>query len=1337
MITKAARSKIESFVKSAKTLLTDFVSGTLQSKYGIWPDGNILPLSEITTKESGELHTARLLRQRIDHIKDSLPGGSLNDGDVDKKRISLAIGQLIAEQAFTLLNRMAAIRMAGERGIIQPAINAGYDSEGFVQYDAVTGSSPVGSTFERYTWYIYSVFDELSIELPGVFNRFSPYGLIWFDEMTLQRFFDLINAEDLSAFYDSATGETINFWQEDETLGWIFQNYNSLEERRKMREESTKPRNSREMAVRNQFFTPDYVVQFLTDNTLGREWWEMTEGKSEAIEQYCQYLVHRPDEVYSPRELKEPTDIKLLDPTCGSMHFGLYAFGVFETIYMDAWDNYPETLLQKFHYEMDRKQFRREVPRLILEHNIFGAEIDPRALQIAAVSLWLRAQKSWDEQGVNPAERPMIRKSNLVLAEPMPGNKKLLRQLTSHLDTPMKKLVEKVWEKMAIAGEAGLLLKMENEIDSLVEDVKRNWHKYGVDREMRLELSDDIRRDNEEIAKEIERVRRLNKEQFFSEVRTMLAQRISELAGRMSEDEGYENSLFSEDAARGLAFIELCMQRFDVIVMNPPFGEGSENSSKYLDDNYPTWCRNLVCAFFDRMQQMLTNNGKLGAIFDRTVMIRGNYEAFREANLCGKISSGADTGWNVLDAFVETSTLITHSIKINSNAFFVDVRNVDPELKDDYIKNVIQDYRNSVDSHKYVYCNSESFSNLPNSVIGYYFGEETLRIFSFPHLEERNFSAKHGFTFCSPVHYRLFFEINKTQDYNILYSGGNHTLFYQIYRDLVFWKNNGKITMSNKAFRSCSDDNVRKLGVAYGERGDILDAHILKKEAFYNHVGPGFPINNEQESIVLDSFLNSSLTQYNISLYTTTHKPSGYLNLLPMPDYEQRQEEIERCVNEIIGLKRKWFSLDETNLEYHGLIGQLRITDSLNRAFDRMQEMLSADYTRYQELVKQNDDLWMDLAKIDRNCDFRKALNNYKTRRPYEELLSIDKGSNQNIINRKTLAAEILQELVGIVFGRWDMAYASGEAPIPEFGDVFDPLPFMPVVEFKGQIDKLQIPSTLSKEGFVDATTVIGGKRCGYIPEPTGGLIAGGEQHNNLTDMVRDAMRYLWQNQAADIEAELVDLLGVENLHEWFDSPSGFFDYHLMRYTKSRRKAPIYWPIATNDGMPVVWIYYPSLSNDSLKKVVLHIDGLLGVFESQLDKAEARNDNVEINRIRQRIDALKSLKAEVQTVISLPYHPNHDDGVPVTAAPLRNLFANRKWRTECQENWEKLISGEYDWSHLAYALHPSEIRTKARKDWCLALTHGIEELCENKPKEKKRKSKNQTATQASFDFEDN
>src|SRR5205823_10607386 len=116
---------------------------------------------------------------------------------------------------------------------------------------------------------------------------------------------------------------------------------------------------------------------------------------------------------------------RMVDPACGSMHFGIYAFDLFEIMYDEAWDLGHESLHRDF---SDKEAFLREVPRLIIEHNIHGIDIDPRCAQIAGLSLWLRAQKAWQRLGLKPAERPAIKRSNLVCAEPMPGEKELLRE---------------------------------------------------------------------------------------------------------------------------------------------------------------------------------------------------------------------------------------------------------------------------------------------------------------------------------------------------------------------------------------------------------------------------------------------------------------------------------------------------------------------------------------------------------------------------------------------------------------------------------------------------------------------------------------------------------------------------------------------------------------------------------------------------------------------------------------------------------------------------------------------------------------------------------------------
>ena len=108
-----------------------------------------------------------------------------------------------------------------------------------------------------------------------------------------------------------------------------------------MREESQAPRNSRELAVRNQFFTPRYVVQFLTDNTLGRIWYEMR-GTNTVLAERCEYMVRKPGEEFAPRAKKDPRDLRVLDPACGSGHFLLYAFDLLLAIYEEAYAD-PES----------------------------------------------------------------------------------------------------------------------------------------------------------------------------------------------------------------------------------------------------------------------------------------------------------------------------------------------------------------------------------------------------------------------------------------------------------------------------------------------------------------------------------------------------------------------------------------------------------------------------------------------------------------------------------------------------------------------------------------------------------------------------------------------------------------------------------------------------------------------------------------------------------------------------------------------------------------------------------------------------------------------------------
>lgn len=557
-----------------------------------------------------------------------------------------------------------------------------------------------------------------------------------------------------------------------------------------------------------------------------------------------------------------------------------------------------------------------------------------------------------------------------------------------------------------------------------------------------------------------------------------------------------------------------------------------------------------------------------------------------------------------------------------------------------------------------------------------------------------------GMGFVSSSHFRVYYELVDCSNYKLMYNGNPYSLFYTTYADMTNWEKNGLYVKEHKSYRSSNLESQYLPGVCYGERGDILDMHFLKKNMFFTKEGLSIVNICLAEAKVINSMFNSIYGQYFLNLYSGQHKWTGYTNLLPMPDYATRQSDIERIVNAIIAIKRKWFSLDETNLEYHGLVAQMDLSDGIDAALDKMQQQLTADYEQYTLLVKENDDLWMDLAEIDRDSEFRQTLNDYKSRRPYEELLSVDGASSQNVIDKKVMAQEIVMELVGMAFGRWNTAYAKGEQAIPAFGDVFDALPFMPVVS------QGEAPCPVE------------------LAVPADGIMTNeAECPLCLSAHVREVMHWLWADRADDMEYELCQLIGCKSLQAYLQSPTGFFDYHFKRYTKSRRKAPIYWLLASEDGTVDYWVYYPKLTKNTLPQLIIQLREKGEQLRTRLNTALTAHDKVQETQVRSEQEQVEGMMDELNRILAAGYTPNHDDGVPVTAAPLLHLAASRQWRVECEKNMELLEKGDYDWSHLAMSMYPARVTQKAKKDWCMALTHGLEHICENKPKEKKTRKK--------------
>ena len=663
------RNTLRNVVTQCRRLLEEAVAEVLQGQFGIHTDGKVEDAARMGHLSDEDLQYREQILVHLEHLRAS---GFKPEGTV---------AQLTREAAFTHLNRLCAYKMMETRGLIRETVSRGLKSQGFLFYLADHPEDEKlwsgGKQDIAYRHFLEWLGRTLSEEIGVLFSPHDPANRLSPPQRVLDQVLSLINDEALD-----------NIWAEDETIGWVYQYFTPKELRDQARKESHAPRNSYELAFRNQFYTPRYVVQFLTDNTLGRIWYEMRKGET-ILEEKCQYLVRRSNEVFlasgekasvgadlvfvrseegripdSPlqqpvyiphRPKKDPQEIKILDPACGSGHFLLYCFDLLEIIYEEAYEDPDLGLTLKKDYPT-LADLKKAVPGLILRYNLHGIDIDPRATQIAALALWLRAQRAYQKMELRNSERPKITKSNIVCAEPMPGEKELLEEFVTGLQPKvLGQLVREIFDKMKLAGEAGSLLKIEDEISDAVAAAKKQWLAKPKQEQMAL-FPEEKRPKAEQMT--LFDVSGITDEQFWHEAEARVVDALHDYAKHAANGSGLLRQLFADDVVQGFAFVDLCRWQFDVVLMNPPFGEASKPSKACIERSYPRTKNDVYAAFVERGLNLLWPGGMLGAITSRTGFFLSSFQKWREEILLQEARPVvfADLGYGVLDtAMVETA----------------------------------------------------------------------------------------------------------------------------------------------------------------------------------------------------------------------------------------------------------------------------------------------------------------------------------------------------------------------------------------------------------------------------------------------------------------------------------------------------------------------------------------------------------------------------------------------------------------------------------------------------------------------------------------------------------
>lgn len=1366
---QATRNRLARFVSDVRSLLTEEFTRQLQNEYGLDPaSGEITTIEKLTALDDARRETAQILRETLEYYLAGKP--------TDAKARKETLERILREQAFTVLNRLCALRMAEARGLILEAVAQGYRSKGYQLYARLAGSA-LGETGEAYRVYLFSLFDELAVELPPLFDRFNPQGRLFPREVALLRLLELLNDPEL---------ETL--WAEDETVGWIYQYFNSKEERKAMRDASQAPRNSRELAVRNQFFTPRYVVEFLTDNTLGRTWYEMTGGQT-GLKDSCRYLVRRSNEiflaegeevpaqvepdtdlsqeellkqpVYIPsRLLKDPRDIKMLDPACGSLHFGLYSFDLYELIYAEAWDieaaRGQETFvrspgLKSLHETYRNKDaFLRDVPRMIIEHNIHGIDIDPRAVQIAGLSLWLRAQKSWQAQGIRLQDRPQIRKSNIVCAEPMPGDRQMLEEFLATLQEErlevllhqaaqaepgprlratrtmadaLAKLVRTVWQEMELAGEAGSLLKIEGTLrDAIAAARKESEEKAPLFRLLEFGL-------HETPETQTAQSKDGQAQDFWDQAEGLALAALQEYTEQAVNGHSFRRRLFAGDAAQGFAFIDLCRKRYDVILMNPPFGSTTVNTVDYLLKSYPNTKNDLYATFVERGILLLSESALLGAITGRNGFVHSAIASWRSYLLnYHSLLTVADLGLGVLDnAFVETAAYIVRSgCLMNDLIAFIDARN--EESKKQFLLDSVLDLNKNLRRADTFLHSPVFFKGLPKSPFIYRATNRIRSLFIGGKRFEGNVgNARLGLRTLDDYRYiRLRWEvpyknIGWEKRWVILNKGGAYGRFYFDFHLLIDWGNNGSVikTMALEKYGSIS--RTIQAQSFYGRPGFTYPRRSMKgfsvrafpSQGVFTDKGTSIFLNPNNDPYLWLGLLNSTLVSACVELQSgSSSYEVGYIQNLPAQLIVSGMDEIIGNVKNILKLKQKYSSLDFTSSNFYlpwidNKPGELKAISKQVCEFDslcKLEEKKVIDIV--DSFVSKTLGLTQDDSLAIKDILFQRK----KPNEIFDREDHIDQDDQYDLKNDND---PVLEYCLGCSFGYWDVRNATTEKFAPKSPDPFAPLPACP----PGMLQNAQGLPASPDDVPADYPLRI----------TWGGILLDDEgQSEDVEGRVREALQVIWGERAETIEAEACQILCVRSLREYFQKPGGYFADHLKRYSKSRRAAPIYWPLATPSGSYTLWLYYHRLTDQTLFSCVNDfVDPKLKQVSAESarlrqKKGRSAADEKELERLTDLERELKDFRAELMRVAAF-WKPNLNDGVEITAAPLYRLFQYKPWQKRLKETWGKLEAGDYDWAHLAHSIWPERVREKCKSDKSLAIAHDLEHLyIESKTSAKKK-----------------
>lgn len=763
--------------------------------------------------------------------------------------------KLIDELTFTMFNRLAAIKVMEAATLFPPVLtkqpehgDRSFGHKAWLEMKPHMRSEELEGIRE----YLKNAFDELGETLP-LYSKAYPYALLP-DAISLNEIIDAFNEVEK----DAQVGSDI--WQSDDVLGWMYESYNN---RKKMAHKDSGDKTEyHKVSLQSQVYTPRWVVQFLVENSLGKLYLEMYPD-SEIKRRYK--IANAPK--VQERKPKPLHKVKVIDPACGSGNFLLYAFDFFYELYVDQIDNYGA--------DYDEK----DIPKLIIEKNLHGIDLDDRAIQLAQLGLFIKAKK--ERRTIGELDFNVV-STDFYLPE-YEAVKHIFTEGTT-LDEGQQELIAEIWTDLQVAYKFGSLIRLDEKVKARVKVLvaKQSSTQAELFTAMEIEAHESFAAT------------------FFTNLKTAVAQ-YAQVQG---------NTFLTSKTRDAITFLELLTTEYDVATANPPYTDSADfgpELKEFIEDNYKTSYKfntNLYATFIKRCYDFVSSSGFVAMVHPPTFMYIKTFEDVRKF-MINKTHINFFVEWGYLGMFNPSARVDSalYILEKNNNqekdAVFIKLNHLYETKRYDALFEAYEKFL-SGSNHELLYTIPQSKLRIIKSwPFIYWISDEFREKFGEEALGDKNKALTGLMTGNNNKYLRFFWEVDPINLSEHYPSDSKRWVGYQKGGPFVRWYGNNwtVVDFENNGSKLATTDNKEfyfKEGISYSASGSKgVSFRFIENRYSFDKGGPCvFNVQNKMSDEYLLGFMNSKLCGYIVNcLNPTVNRQVGDIRRIPLaiPSSSQNQ----------------------------------------------------------------------------------------------------------------------------------------------------------------------------------------------------------------------------------------------------------------------------------------------------------------------------------------------------------------------------------------------------------------------------------------------------------------